>query len=311
MTNSIPICFYPMRKIVLDDDYAFTQSILLKMHGKNFVSYNSPKEALNYLLQEYQPLFTKSDLIAKNSSLPDSSTQHIVNVDIEKLKQMLSNFSHQDISVLCVDYHMPDMQGIDFLKKIRHLPIKKILITGEKDYRIAIDAFNSGLVDAYLRKDDPDFSNKIQNNVSELEWKYFIELSSLILDIPDFNYLKNTYFVAAFKNFIQENNITAFCLTHIQGSFLTQNMRREQSYVLLSKKAHLQELSKIAEEDGGSQETIEKLKEGKAVLSFGSKDYWEIPANEWDKFLYPATSLLGDPNLVWAVVTEDHSLQLN
>lgn len=62
MITALPICFYPMRKIVLDDDHAFSQSILLKMHGKIFTSYNSPKNALNYLLHEYQPTLTKAHL---------------------------------------------------------------------------------------------------------------------------------------------------------------------------------------------------------------------------------------------------------
>jgi len=303
MKTSIPLCFYSMKKIILDDDHAFSQSILLKMQGKNFISYNSPRDTLDYLLQVYQPILVKSDLIDKNSSLADSFTQHIININVEKLKKILFEPVHQDISVILVDYHMPDMNGIDFLNQIRHLPMRKALITGENDYKIAIDAFNSGLVDAYLRKDDPDFPDKIQKIVSELEWKYFIELSNLISDIPTFSYLKNIHFVTAFKQFIQEKNISAFSLTHTQGNFITQNKQNEQYHILVRNKAQLHELSKIAAEDGASQETIEKLKEGKVIPYFDSLEYWQIPANEWDKFLHPANGILGDKNLIWTTIS--------
>lgn len=102
---------------------------------------------------------------------------------------MSTNPCRYDISVLLIDYHMPDIQGINFLGKIQHLPIKSALITGEINYQIGIDAFNSGLVDAYLRKDDPDFSNKIQNIVRDLEWKYFTDMSNVITTLSDFSYL--------------------------------------------------------------------------------------------------------------------------
>ena len=302
MTASIPICFYPMRKIVLDDDQAFSQSILLKMHDRNFVAYNSPRKALHHLLHEYRPTFTKADLIALDSTVENSRTKHTVNIHIEKLKQMFQTLHHQDISVLLVDYHMPEMCGLDFLKEISHLPIKKALVTGEKDYKIAVNAFNEGLVDAYIRKDESDFPTKVQNTIAELEWKYFAELSSLVSDIPEFNYLKNNHFVPIFKQFIEENNISAFCLTDMQGSFITQTQQGEQKHLLIRSKMQLQELSKIAKEDGASDEIIGNLEQGKVIPFFDNKEYWQIPASEWGEYLHPANTLFGDPNIAWVVI---------
>ena len=302
MNNSLPICLYPTRKIVIDDDSIFSDSILLTLNGNNFISYNSPKKALNYFLHEYQPTLTKADLISKNSEILDSSTQHTINIDIEKLKKMLTNHSPTDISVLLIDYHMPEMKGIDLLNEIRHLPIKKVLITGEHDYKIGVDAFNSNLVDAYLRKDDPDLSKKLKLITSELGWKYFTELSSLITDIPSFNYLKNIHLVKAFKEFVRENDITAFCLTHIDGNFLTYNANGEMKHVLIRSKAQLDDLATIAEEDGGSSQLIEQLKQRKMIPFFDSFEYWQVPACEWSRFLFPAADIPGDSNLVWAII---------
>jgi FixJ family two-component response regulator len=293
-----------MQKIIVDDDQAFAQSILLKMNANNFITFDSPREALNYLLNEYKPKFSKTDLITVNETAATTSTEQTINVNIKRLKSMLENKQNIDISVLLIDYHMPEMHGLDFLNEISHLPIKKALITGEKDYSIAINAFNKGLVDAYIRKDDPDFLEKIQSTTLDLEWKYFIELSEIISDIPsnDFSYLRNKNFSLTFKKFIHDNHILEFCLIDMHGSFLTKDHKGNHKYFLVRNKAQLHEFSIIAKEDGGSPNTIISLEKGNFIPFFGERDFWQIPANEWDAYLYPAKLISNDPNLVWAVV---------
>jgi hypothetical protein len=194
---------------------------------------------------------------------------------------------------------MPEMYGIDFLKEIQHLPIKKILITGEKDYKIAVDAFNIGLVDAYVRKDDLDFLNNLQRSVFELEWQYFSELCNFTTNIPSLNYLRNSNFVNSFLRYIDENKVTEFYLTDIDGNFLMRDENYRQTYLLVRSKMQLKQLSEVAMEDEGSVYTIDNLIQANVIPFFGKEKYWQIPANEWDKFLYPATTIPGDDNLVW------------
>jgi len=272
------------------------------MYEKNCSSYNSPRKALHHLLNEYHPAFTKADLIALDATLENTRTQHNANIHIEKLKQMFQTAHHQNISVLLVDYHMPEMCGLDFLKEISHLPMKKALITGEKDYKIGINAFNDGLVDAYVRKDEPDFPKQVQKTITELEWKYFIELSNVVTDIPEFNYLKNNHFVPVFKQFIEENNVSAFCLTDIQGGFVMQLRQGMQKHLLVRNKTQLQELARMAREDGASVETIGNLEQGNVIPFFGDKECWQVPASEWGEYLHPANPLFGDPNIAWAAI---------
>jgi len=182
------------------------------------------------------------------------------------------------------------------------LPFKKALITGENDYKIAVDSFNSGLIDAYLRKDDPLFSSKIAQITSELEWKYFTELSSLIHEIPGFNFLKNPHLYIDFKQYIEENDISAFCLADSQGTYITQKRNGDREYVLIRSKHQLELLSKVAEEDGASPEVIQQIKNANVIPYFDSKEYWQVPADEWENFLYPAKKITNDNELFLALV---------
>lgn len=302
MKNSIPLCFYPTRKILLDDDKAFTQSILLKMYGKNFSAFNFVTEALKYLTQEYNPKIIKSNLISLTSSAVDSIAEHTINIQFEKLNECTLEDSNQDISILFIDYHMPDMYGIDFLKQISTLPMKKVLVTGEYDYKIAIDAFNNGLIDAYIRKSEPDFLSKLQHIASELEWQYFIDLSQVVYDLPEFDYLKNKHLINFFTQFITDKNITNFHLIDKQGTFHTRNILDEKEYIIFRNIMQLQQLSEFAAEDGASEKTVNDLAQGKVIPFFNFKEPWEIPAYEWNNYLYSANKLPGDPAFLWTKI---------
>jgi len=309
MKNAVPICFYPTRKIILDDDTIFSESILLKMEGKFFSSYTSPHLLLNYLLKEYSPILRKTDLFGIEQADSELSMHHNFHIPTKKLNSIVSNTVPYDISVILVDYHMPNMTGIDFLNQIKSYPCKKILITGEQDYVLGIDALNAGLIDAYIRKDDPDLLNKLNNFVTALEWKYFTDLSAYAYNLSDLDYLSNSDFIEKFEQFIAENKIMAFFLENKEGDFSGFNSNGRKFISIRSRK-QLQELSILAKEDGASKEIVNYLERAEVIPFFGNKKHWEIPAAEWGKFLYSANLIVDDSDFVGAFIA-NHSLYVS
>lgn len=303
MKDLIPICFYPTRKIVLDDDSIFVQSILLRMDEKTFSSYTSPQCLLDYLFKEYNLFFRPADLFETEQTGSELSSYHNFHIPTKKLSSICANTLAHDISVILIDYHMPNMTGISFLNQVKQFPFKKILITGEEDYTIGIDALNAGLVDAYIRKDDPDLLNKLNNMVSVLEWKYFTELSASAYNISEFDYLKNKAFFRKFQQLNFENNITSFFLANKEGDFENLNIKREKGFIVVRTLKQLNELAILAQEDGAPIEIINGLNQSKIIPFFENKHYWEIPAAEWGMFLHPANLLPDDSNLVWTMIS--------
>lgn len=67
----------------------------------------------------------------------------------------------EEVAAVVVDYEMPEMDGIRFLSSINDAACTKILLTGAAGYAEAVDAFNAGLIDFYLRKGDLEMPVKL------------------------------------------------------------------------------------------------------------------------------------------------------
>ena len=78
----------------------------------------------------------------------------------------------EEIAAVVVDYEMPEIDGIRFLSSIGNLECTKILLTGAAGYREAVDAFNAGLIDVYLRKTDLDMPGKLAAALAEAKRKH-------------------------------------------------------------------------------------------------------------------------------------------
>ncbi|MGA0570293.1 response regulator [Variovorax sp. VNK109] len=70
--------------------------------------------------------------------------------------------------VLVVDYSMPAMDGLQVLDGIVDWPGSRVLLTGQADEQIAVNAFNRGLIDQFIAKQMPDISRRLVEAVQRL-----------------------------------------------------------------------------------------------------------------------------------------------
>ncbi len=70
--------------------------------------------------------------------------------------------------VLVVDESMPAMDGLQVLDGIVDWPGSRVLLTGQADEQIAVNAFNRGLIDQFLAKQSPDISRRLVEALQRL-----------------------------------------------------------------------------------------------------------------------------------------------
>ncbi|MGS5085212.1 response regulator [Hydrogenophaga sp. A37] len=67
-----------------------------------------------------------------------------------------------------VDYAMPGTDGLKVLKTLLDWPGSRILLTGQADEQIAIQAFNQGLIDQFIAKQTADIAGRLLTTLVRL-----------------------------------------------------------------------------------------------------------------------------------------------
>lgn len=179
----IPVYIHPSLTVLIDDSDTFLRSLSFQLDpmlaSKTF---HDTSSALQWLTQSARPDDVPLQVNFDTQNLPPDHCN--VAVDIERIYRISGHARRFAApSVLVVDYSMPQMNGIEFCEAVRHLPCKKILFTGAADEKIAVNAFNRGLIDRYIKKSDDDALDRLELDIAELQRQFFAEQSETLRDL--------------------------------------------------------------------------------------------------------------------------------
>ncbi|WP_051908729.1 response regulator [Candidatus Odyssella acanthamoebae] len=169
--NSLLCCYFPTKVIFVDDSSSILRSLapILDHNIATYGFFDNPYKAL-----EFVNSFQGIDFLP--SAFPSREQK-----SDEIYKAIFSPQRYEEVSSVIVDYEMPSMKGLEFCEKLQNPYIRKILYTGVADEKVAIEAFNKGLIDGYIRKqDESDDPSLILNNfIRQSQLKYFKTLTDV------------------------------------------------------------------------------------------------------------------------------------
>lgn len=290
--------YYPTTSIFVDDDRDFLLNFSLQLDERlSYYLYDSPQKAQNYIYKqgvfhERKGLFNIQELgnvLVKNP---------IVTLSVMDIyKEIYNKQRFSEISVVVVDFAMPGMDGVEFCRRLENTAIKKILLTGRADERTAIDAFNEGVIDRFVRKSDAVVVETINRSILELQQTYFKESAELLqkaLSAHAFKFLNDKDFSEYFHRVCKEHDIVEYYLLGNPKGFLLLDSAAKPFLLLALSSEAMKIHYEIALDEKAPSSLLDVLREGKQVPYFWQTDgYYQKTLEHWEQSLYPAETIEG------------------
>lgn len=219
MQVNLPAFFYYNKVILLDDDRDFLDTAIEYL--KDINKYMK----IDGYINPYDVVLKDNDRIKNciQARIRDDVEKNTLSYDILQSSLSAFNLTKDDVSVLVVDYDMPSVDGLSFIKKLDKSNIYKILLTGVADENIAIQAFNNGLIDAYIKKQDPDALKRLYKKIIDFQLNFFeketSEIINAVLKIEENSLLGSAEYKEVLYKKIKENDINQYYLIDEIGSY--------------------------------------------------------------------------------------------
>lgn len=306
--------YFPTQIVLVDDDPDFLEGISL-MLNKNlgFKLFQSPTAALKHVNSAHLQVNILQRCYTSYKTGPQDSDA-LSHIDIGKIHhEVLNGFRFQTCSTVIVDYSMPEMNGLEFLKSLKNPFIRKVLLTGQADMELAIKAFNQQLIDQFIDKHDPRLKPKLNATIMAFQEQYFRSSFKLITDPILANNQDGFLLSPEFQEFFTELRKKLNCVEYYlldsphTGFLLVDAEGKRQCLLIYTQEAledHLMQLQQV-----GAPPELLRLVQAAQVLPV----YDVLTANltrqhpaiaQWDDYYYPARKIAAKTNY-YTTLTDD------
>lgn len=301
-------CYYPTATVVVDDDINFLNKLAKYSGIANCIIYSSSKKAIDVLLSQQSLKRIESRIIrpsisANNDCLAQENT---IAPNIRALHEDIYNSNRfQDVSVIVVDYYMEDINGIELCKQLAKHPAKKILLTrGVDKAKIAIDAFNKGIINQFISKNDKYFPSKLKQTIELLRDEYFKDFSATVLPHITLSAMtphEQSMYMDLLNNLKKQNNIVEYYMLDNMGTSLMINADGDLLWCILKHEAEIEDYLSLAIAQEAPAHLIQGLTKRLLMPFFLSDDDYQQPVTEWSRFFHLASSLPGCKNYYYSI----------
>ncbi len=294
MTPYLPAFRHPTTVVIVDDNPSFLANIGLQLDPqlalRRFVSPIDGLVCINGA-SAFDPTGRFLSTYRQRDDL--NTREHVIALGLDGILQEARNPSRfARTSVAVVDYAMPEINGLEFCAAMKDPMIGKVLLTGKADERVAVKAFNQGLINRFIRKQDPDAIEQLATAIAELQRDYFARLErtiSEVLAVGAYGFLRNSSFVAVVERLLQQKHIVEhYLVSKPQGLVMLDALGNTWRLVVMDPDA-LRSQVEIATELDAPDALVRQLASGRCLPYFWRSGGEYSPLEtDWQANLHPA-----------------------
>lgn len=311
--------YFPTQVILLDDDPDFLEGISLMLNKNlSFKLFQSVSEALDCVNSAHQHVNIQQRCYANYKTGP-SESDSLSHIDIDKIHlEILNGARFQTASTVIVDYSMPEMNGLEFLMKLKNPFIKKVLLTGQADMELAIKAFNKQLIDQFIDKHDPKLRLKINSIISSFQDQYFRNSFKLITD-PIIANNRDAFLVdSEFQDFFHKLREKYQCVEYYmidspRPGFLLIDSKGNKKCLLIFNRSVLLAHAEILKDAKAPAELISKVTKGELVPDFALPEDDRISQDiltNWKDCYFPGMFVSSSSDYCTGMIPSDYLKQI-
>jgi len=254
---------FPMAILLVDDDKevidATAQAFSYLLPGHFVYKMHSAKAAIRFLEEHALRFKSVPSEIDFSSFTPQGeavfNAENLSNLDALKMHSA-------SVGIAIIDYAMPEMSGVEFAKKIAEHSLSKILLTGQATITEALGAFNAGLIDRYVSKDESKAVQTLTTYVQELQQQRFNDLNGqffYFLGDGHFSFLTKPDVQASLIDVCERINADRIAPYFSPPGLLVANKANDRFLIIVADDDTIASRIEIAKADGVGIDVIDAM----------------------------------------------------
>jgi CheY-like chemotaxis protein len=308
-SHQIHPIYFPTTTILVDDSRPFLENISLQLDPQvAYGLYHSPSKALEAINSRNRIKPFRQGYFSRYSHQEEfSSNNCVIDIDVDKIHHEVYNDTRfAECSVIVVDYLMPEMTGLEFCRNITLPGVKKVLLTGRADEKLAVRAFNEGLIERFITKNDVEALATLNRVITELQDEYFYDLGGPLVDLltsGSYGFLRDPAFIEIFSQLRSASGIVEYYLCCNPEGILLVDQAGITSLLIACVEEDMQAHYEISLDQGAPQALLDALSSRKVIPYFWKTNgYYDAGLGDWQSLLYPAQMVEGQRRYFYTIV---------